>query len=374
MALIAAGLLAGPRGRRLCLELALSARATEDTAMEELRTAVFYAAYDLDPGRGSSRVLFGPGVNQRTASPPAPAPVEVARLLDTVPLPEIDQDTLLLALATAVDTAKYWQEPDGEDVLAGTPEVRASLARVADAIAAVPAVAGWSEPMDTREQWTVTFADLPDIPRPATQSAREILDRWRGLQLEEEARAQRDRPADPAANFTGTWWSRPSLGLFSTTRALPGQGPMGLRFVEDTLGWDAASAERVRVPADARIHEIDGAQAWMDLVGRYPLEVTASRRHDWYRVTGRNGTWVTPDWSQVRHDFDAVHLTIAGYLSAAGTCIRLDEDRATVLAGWDPDATYWLTDLDRDTSTAADWHLDSADSVWRQSPASGHSP
>jgi len=337
--------------------------------MEELRTAVFYAAYDLDPGRGSSRVLFGAGVNQRTVSPPTPTPAEVAGLLETVALPDIDENTLLLALATAVDTAMYWQEPGGEDVLAGTPEVRGALGRVAEAIAATPGISGWSAPMDALEQWAVTFADLPGIPRPPTEAAREILDRWQGLQLEEEARAQRDRPADPAASFSGTWWSRPALGLFSTTRALPGQGPMGLRFVEDTLGWEAASVERVHIPADARIYEIDGAAAWAELAGRYPLEVTASRRHDWYRITGRTGTWVIPDWSQVLHDFDAVHLTIAGYLSAAGTNIRLDADRSTVLAGWDPDATYWLTDLDRDASTVADWHLDGADRLWRPSPA-----
>jgi len=225
--------------------------------------------------------------------------------------------------------------------------------------------------VDAREQWVVTFADLPGIPRPPTHTAREILDRWQGLQLEEDARAQRDRPANPASNFTGAWWSRPALGLFSTTRALPGQGPMGLRFVEDTLGWDSATVERVRVPADARIYEIDGAAAWADLAGRYPLEVTASRRHDWYRITGRNGTWVIPDWSRARHDYDAVHLSVGGYLSAAGTGIRLDDDRATVLAGWDPDATYWLTDLDRDTSTAADWHLDGPDNAWRPSPGGG---
>jgi len=141
MGLSAADLLAGPRGRRLCLSMALAPRVTEDSAMAELSTAVFYAAHDLDPGRGSSRVLFGAGVNQRTVSPPTPTPAEVARLLDAVPLPNIDENTLLLALATAVDTARYWQEPDGEDALAGTPEVRAALGRVAEALAAASGIA-----------------------------------------------------------------------------------------------------------------------------------------------------------------------------------------------------------------------------------------
>ncbi|WEO77333.1 hypothetical protein BJQ94_18605 [Cryobacterium sp. SO2] len=368
----AADLLAGPRGRRLCLETMLTLRDAETAATEELRTAVFFAAYDLDPERGMSRVLFGAGVNQRAEVPLAPTPQEVARLLDAAPLPDLDASTLLSALATVVDTARYWQEPDGEDVLAGTPEVRAALARVAEAIAAARGCVWWAGPMQDREQWVVTFADLPHIPRPPARTAREILDRWQGLQLEEEATAQRDRPADPAARFSGTWWSRPALGLMGTTRALPGHGPMGLRFVEDGLGWESATVERVHLPADARIFEIDGAAAWTDLVDRYPLEVTASRRHDWYRITGRSGTWVIPDWSRVRHDYDAVHLTVGGYLSAAGTGIRLDDDRATVLAGWDPDATYWLRDLDRHESTAAEWHLDDADGAWRPWPGERH--
>lgn len=47
--------------------------------------------------------------------------------------------------------------------------------------------------------------------------------------------------------------------------------------------------------------------------------MTALKRHDWYRTTGRDGSWVIPDWSQVAHDYDGVHLSIAGYLTAATT-------------------------------------------------------
>jgi len=55
------------------------------------------------------------------------------------------------------------------------------------------------------------------------------------------------------------------------------------------------------------------------LCAQFPLEVTALKRHDWYRTTGRDGSWVIPDWSQVAHDYDGVHLSIAGYLTAATT-------------------------------------------------------
>jgi len=96
--------------------------------------------------------------------------------------------------------------------------------------------------------------------------------------------------------------------------------------------------------ADARICEIRGPEDWTDLVSRYPLEVTRARWHDWFKVTGRAGTWLIPDYSAVAADYDAVHLTIGGYLTAAGRALAVSDNAATMLAGWDPDKTYWLAD------------------------------
>jgi GNAT superfamily N-acetyltransferase len=364
--LTGADLLSGPRGRRLCLELALMPPSEPSEAAEEFGNAVFCASYELDPGRGTSRVLFGPGADEPT---PTPSPAEVARLLDAVPLPRCDEATLLSALAVAVESAMYWQPPSGEDVLAATPEVRSALIRVADAVASAVGAAWWGDPVDRREQWVVTFEDVTGAAPIPEESARKILDRWLPLQLEEEAVAQRERPVDPAASWSGSWWSRPALGLTNTTRALPGHGPMNLEFVEDRLGWEAATVEQVQVPVDSRVFEIDGPAAWAKLVRRYPLDVSAGRRHDWYSVTGRSGSWTIPDWSAVRHDFDAVHLTIGGYLTTAGRAIPVDEERSTVLAGWGPDSTYWLRDLVRDASTRRDWHLDRSDDVWKPTMA-----
>jgi hypothetical protein len=352
----------------MCLAMALTPPREANEAAEALGHAAFYATYNLDPGRGSSRILFGPGTDEPT---PTPSPAEVARLLAAAPLPDCDEAALLSALSVAVDTAMYWQEPSGEDVLTASPEMRSALLRVADAIASAGGTARWGDPMEIREQWTVTFEDVTGAGPIADTTAQEILDRWRPLQLEEEAAARRDRPVDPAASWSGSWWSRPALGLLSSTRALPRYGPMGLRFVEDGLGWESATIQRVQVPGDARVFEIDGPAAWADLVRRYPMDVSAGRRHDWYRVTGRSGSWAIPDWSEVRHDFDAVHLTVAGYLSTAGRAIPVDEERSTVLAGWDPDSTYWLHDLSRDASTWSEWHLDRADDVWKPSAIAG---
>ncbi len=71
--------------------------------------------------------------------------------------------------------------------------------------------------------------------------------------------------------------------------------------------------------------------------------MTASKRTDWYHTTGRDGRWFIPDWSEVVTEYDAVHFSVHGYLSTPGIAIPLgDNDCATVLAGWNPDATRWL--------------------------------
>ena len=131
------------------------------------------------------------------------------------------------------------------------------------------------------------------------------------------------------------------LGIVRTTRALGANGPARLWFEEDSFRDDAA----VAVPVDghpARVIEITGPDDWAALCRQHPLDVSAARRHDWYRVTGRVGSWVIPDWRSVAAEADAVHLTVLGYLTAATRPIDVDGERATVLAGWNPDETFWF--------------------------------
>lgn len=80
-----------------------------------------------------------------------------------------------------------------------------------------------------------------------------------------------------------------------------------------------------------------------------------------------------PDWAAVAAHYDAVHLTYAGYLSSAGLAIPVDDpasvdDTRSVIAGWNPGATYWLTDL-APSANAVRWHcVERADeSRWRSS-------
>ena len=172
-----------------------------------------------------------------------------------------------------------------------------------------------------------------------------------------------DRQRWESNDGSGEWWSAPPHDLVRTTRSLGDLGPAGLWLVEDSFGPDEAMTSAVAFSSGARVLELDGPDAWVDLCRRYPLEVTATRRHDWYRTTGRDSRWLLPDWAAVALDADAVHLTVAGYLTTAGRALDVTDGVATVLAGWDPDVTVWLNDTAIERTQSARWALD-ADDMW----------
>jgi hypothetical protein len=58
-----------------------------------------------------------------------------------------------------------------------------------------------------------------------------------------------------------------------------------------------------------------------------------------------------------------VHLTAAGYLTTAGWAVPVGEAR-TVLAGWNPDETYWLADVLTHAGPAAHWERQEEMLTW----------
>lgn len=357
----AEALLEGPRGRRLCFELAqaaLHARAQADPAEQWRASAVFYAAYAADPGAGRSRVLFGPSGNR---VPQGFGGIDLAaQALVDLELPEITEGALFQALIASVDLAAYWQPPGGEDVLAASPELREPLLRIAERIAQAPATAWWTSGLDGTAgdgaippQWTVAWDEMTADPPADTPAG--VLRHWGVRVRQMEARAQLERPMNPEARWSGEWWCTPPYGLVKSTRALGERGPLGLHLVEDSLGWERAIARPVGVLPEAKVTVIRGPEDWAALCREAPLDVTAEKRHDWYRTTGRDGAWVMPDWERVAEHTDGVHLTTLGYLRSAGRAIDLGDGRASVIAGWSPDETYWLTDRVRVWDEPVHW-------------------
>ncbi|WP_413543581.1 hypothetical protein [Citricoccus nitrophenolicus] len=276
-------LLVGPRGRRLCLEMAMD-------LSPEVRVAAFWLAHDLDPGKGTSRVMLKATFGEASEPPPRPSMTDLITALAALDVTMAGAEVIDRALARAVDTSRPWQEPDGEDALAALPEVRKALAPIAQHV----------------------------ITSPSTK-----------------------------------WWSFPQ----GTIQSL-GQIPLGLNLIEDSFGWEHATVIPVR--GIGRTSEVRAEADWVALCLEHPLEVTASRRHDWFRCTGYDGRWVIPDCEKVAERWDAVHLTALAYLSNANRALHVDTDLSTVIAGWNPDTTIWLTDA------AREW--DNPRQEWQRSP------
>jgi hypothetical protein len=110
----------------------------------------------------------------------------------------------------------------------------------------------------------------------------------------------------------------------------------------------------VALAENARVFEIDEPRAWQRLVTDYPRTATATYRHNW-AWTGWDGEWLVPDWPAVAADWDGIHLSVAGYLSTAGRALPVGTARM-LLAGWNPDETYWLTDAITSLGEVQAWH------------------
>jgi hypothetical protein len=280
-------------------------------------------------------------------------------------LADVDDRLMLRVFGRAVDDAAYWQPPSEADHTLAAPPVREALTPIAELIATSAAARWWDTALE-RDTQTIVQREpgTPDLAGIADKLAN-----WRTRTMDYERQALRDSPPDPAAAYGGHWWSVPALVYVpKTTRTIPGTGPVGLALVEDSLGWSYGQCWPVSVSLDARVFEVTSLDSWAELVGRYPLDVPDSRRHDWWRVTGLNEHWLLPDYVAVAADYDAIHLTAAAYLSAAGRPVRAG-DGFTMLAGWDPDQTYWLNDALLVTGSPQDWQGESREAdTWHPAP------
>jgi hypothetical protein len=328
-ALTAEALLAGPRGRDLCANL-LDDRLTDPDG-------------EVSPVWADAVQAMRQGASRRAAR----------RLTECVSLADLsgappDAAALHAALTATVDFASYWSRPDDEDRGSADPAAREALGPVAEAVVAAASrsdLRWWAGPADRTGQRCTQFLDQDPFPEPVLTGTAALRTAWLA-DTEKEERAARRRPQDPAAPYGGRWWSAPELsGLPLTTRRLPELGAVGLALVEDGFGWRLARCWPVVVADGARIYEVDSLARWAELADRYPLEVSRSRRHDWWNATGRAGRWLIPDYAAAAADWDAIHLSVAGYLTAAGVPAIVGADTSTLLAGWHPDATWWLSDV-----------------------------
>jgi hypothetical protein len=139
----------------------------------------------------------------------------------------------------------------------------------------------------------------------------------------------------------------------------------------ESLAWTwelfpgPASRWHLPVRQAARIFEIGSPSDWASLVGRYPKgakglhagwELPGPNQHpDEVRTlaqtTGQHALRTTafrhllPDWGAAANDYDGVHLSWAGFLTAEGYVADLGDGSLTMLRYWGSERTLWLNDV-----------------------------
>lgn len=228
------------------------------------------------------------------------------------------------ALADSVDWAMYWQPPDAEDTLFGDPRLVQALERVAEHVASTGIIQSWMGASTQANQWMITWTgeSAEGQWEPGLEPAQSQLKAW-NLDLAEKERASKADLREKMDQLaSGHWWSNPPGGLYRSFGTFELEEPIGLACVEDGMGWSSALVRRLQIECRKPVFHITEPRHWVDLCRRYPLEVSATMRRNWFETTGRDGLWVQPHWQAVAEDYDGVHLGLGAYLAGAGRSSR----------------------------------------------------
>lgn len=285
-------------------------------------------------------------------------------------LKTLEEVKVLELFATAVDSARYWQEPDEIDVLLTNRELSELLRPVEEALRSNP-ISNWlAEDIALGKQVYVDWSAVGSAP-PVLSGTATILQRW-----------------TETADHLGGWWSpplwaptldeasrmaKPRPMLTKTSRGSASLGAIGLLLEEDNFGTPGATCRPVTPTARPRVFEIASAERWRELVERHPIDVTKGHTA-WSLASGRSGQWLLPDWSRIAEEFDVIHLPAARYLALSGVPIELGSSAASLIAGWNPDESFWLNDVLVVDGPPTEWEADSSNPPRGWHPASAAGP
>lgn len=260
-------------------------------------------------------------------------------------------------MADTTVMAEYWTHPSDLDRLALTSQIQNGLERFASAASESTATTWWDDRVTVDKQWEVEW----DVSHPRDERvySRDILIREHVESQRLEIIEMREFTGHYDAPRSGAWWSTPPTELRQSTRELWDGTCAGMWWIEDSSEEPEVRSRPLAINAK-NVYEIDSAQTWKYLCETYPRTVTAQKRYDWYRVTDLSGEWVTPDWLAVSNDYDGVHLSVAGYLRTAGLPIEIETGISSLIAGWNPDTTYWLTNTVQPAGEFISWGVDEA--------------
>ena len=159
-----------------------------------------------------------------------------------------------------------------------------------------PNTMGWQRPPNPSRRWE-RYAQKP--------RGTQITSTLYGPHLTSKLVAYGERVGDLMCEFPLAWWS--------------------MRFLEEV-----------------RVFEIHGPADWHNLCVRYPAKGTEDSR-------------LVPNWGSVAEEWDGVHLSLGGVLTAEQN--RYESPAGwTMLDSWHAEQTYWLRALETETERQPDFH------------------
>jgi hypothetical protein len=154
----------------------------------------------------------------------------------------------------------------------------------------------------------------------------------------------------PFVTGYGHHWDRTALASAVTTSTRLDRLPAA-ELLYDQNRWpsrrtppEALTAWAVQIKPDARVAEIHSPADWVDLVQRYP-----SHRTDLCLAPDLEARWpsgahpLTVDWHALSRDYEGVHLSVAGWLTATSQVLSMTTLQGyTFCEGWPTEGTAWF--------------------------------
>lgn len=224
------------------------------------------------------------------------------------------------------------------------------LIPVAERLLSCPAAARWSRPLVPDDQRILAFDgwdtflghDLGAAISATTSRHKEENAARASSRTDEETRL---RDEANGIRYGAYWWSTPKARL-----RVESVGPFGgipsielLDFIDSGSFSGLATVIAFATDPAASVYEVNGPGDWTALVERYPMDATGTHDGEWRYWSGVRGPWLLPDWERVAADYAGIHVSIGGYLSSCGRALAVSPGY-TMLAGWVPDGTVWLSD------------------------------
>ena len=206
-----------------------------------------------------------------------------------------------------------WWRTDHAETVADALEHGERLRPLARAVLEHPATAWWFAPLDPRRQVWISHDKGP----PDTAN-------WQ-------------RPNSPPDHWE-RYAQKPRAGPYQYTSTLIEEDTSLFVAVDAHVGdlnlWSLPfETWEISVSKDVQVVEVHGPADWNRLCVRYPAAGVSDGPPDPH--------WLVPDWGAAAEDWDGVHLSLGGLLTAEQVRYQ-SEDGVSMLNFWEAEQTYWL--------------------------------